>query len=96
MPIGPLPKPENLKAKAGDNHGSLIVSWNVIPGAYLYEVEYMESPVTATSVRMHVSCSKHSVTIDNLTPGKMYSIFVAGAGSDPRRVWSDELTSYIM
>lgn len=95
-PIGPLPKPVNLQAKPGDNHGSLKVSWNPVPGAYLYEVEYTESPVTSSSIRTRFSCSKHNAIIDNLTPGKMYSIFVAGAGSDPRRVWSNELTSYVM
>ncbi len=95
-PIGTLPKPTNLTAKAGDNFGSLEISWDVIPGAYVYEIEYTESPRTETSKVTHISTSKHKCMIDGQKRGQAISVFVAGVGSDPRRVWSDELISYVM
>jgi hypothetical protein len=95
-PVGVLEMPANVTAKAGATRGSLEINWNVVPNAYIYELQYTEAPSTDSSVWQHVSNTKHKVVIENLIRGKAYCIKVAGAGSDPRRVWSDEIISYVM
>ena len=95
-PVGLLERPENVIAKAGPTRGSLEVSWNVVPNAYLYEVQYTEAPSTEDSKWLHTSNTKRKIVLDSLTRGKAYSIQVAAAGSDPGRVWSDAIISYVM
>ena len=95
-PVGLLARPENVIAKAGPTRGSLEISWNVVPNAYLYEVQYTEAPATVDSKWSHSSNTKHKIVIDGLTRGKAYIIQVAAAGTDPGRVWSDEIISYVM
>lgn len=48
-PIGKLPKPEGFGVKVDVAPGTVIVFYNVIPGAGFYEIEYFE--VTADGVR---------------------------------------------
>jgi len=95
-PVGKLERIEKVVAKPGPSRGSLEISWDVIPNAYLYEVKYTESPVTPDSKWEHTSNTKRKIEIDGLTRGQAYVIQVAAAGSDPGRVWSDEITSYVM
>ena len=95
-PIGELERPANVVAKPGSSRGSLDVSWNVVPNAYMYELQFTYSPSTADSVWQRTSNTKRKITIENLVRGKAYAIVVAGAGTDPRRVWSDEIISYVM
>jgi len=57
-PVGLLERPENVIAKAGPTRGSLEVSWNVVPNAYLYEVQYTEAPATVDSKWLHTSNTK--------------------------------------
>ena len=40
--------------------------------------------------------SKRSMIIDGLTSGKQYRFRVAAAGSDPARIWTGEVTSYVL
>ena len=95
-PVGELERIETVVAKAGSSRGSLEINWDVIPNAYLYEIEYTESPSSPTSKWIHLSTTKHKIIIDGLTRGQAYAIRVAAAGSDPKRVWSDEIISYVM
>ena len=95
-PVGLLERPKNVTANAGPRRGSLEISWDVVPNAYLYEVQYTESPVTPDNKWVHTSNTKHKIVIDGLIRGKAYVIRVAAAGSDPGRVWSDEIISYVM
>jgi hypothetical protein len=69
---------------------------DVVPNSRLYELEIIESPVTDKSLRQRLSTTKHKMIIDGLIRGQAYSIEVAGAGSDPGRVWSDAIISYVM
>lgn len=96
VPVGLLDCPEKLKAIPGPTRGSLEISWDVVPNAYIYEIEYTEAPTTADSKWLRVSNTKHKIVIDSLVRGQAYAIRVAGAGTDPRRVWSDEIISYVM
>ena len=95
-PVGLLDRIESVLANPGPHRGSLEISWEVIPNAYLYEIEYCEAPVTDDSKWTHSSNTKRKVVIDGLVRGKAYAIKVAAAGSDPGRVWSDEIISYVM
>ena len=52
--------------------------------------------MTDKSVRQRTSTTKHKIVVDGLIRGQAYSIQVAGAGSDPGRVWSDAIISYVM
>ena len=95
-PVGLLERPANVTANPGPTRGSLEISWDVVPNAYIYELQYTEAPSSGDSKWMRISNTKHKMVIDNLVRGKAYAIQVAGAGSDPRRVWSDEIISYVM
>jgi hypothetical protein len=95
-PVGLLERPEKVVAKPGPTRGSLEISWEVVPNARMYEVEIVEYPETDKSVRQRTSTTKHKIVIDGLIRGQAYAIQVAGAGSDPGRVWSDAIISYVM
>ena len=95
-PVGLLERPANVVANPGPRRGSLEISWDVVPNARLYELEIIEYPLTDKSVRQRTSNTKHKIIIDGLIRGQAYSIEVAGAGSDPGRVWSDAIISYVM
>jgi len=95
-PVGPLAKPTNLKVKAGENKGSLLITWDPVERADFYEFKYTEAPSNGTSVWRMMTTTKCKVLLADLTSGKQYAFKMAGAGADDTRVWSDELTSYVM
>lgn len=95
-PIGQLPKPTNLAVSVGANRGSIEVSINSIKGARAYQYEYTRLPVTADSVWIDVINTKSFVLIDGLESGKEYTFRVAGIGSDPSRIWSEQINSFIL
>lgn len=94
--IGPLAKATGLVIKAGDNKGSMLVNCNVVNHAAFYEFEYTATPSTLTSIWLKRTSTKHKMLIDGLTSGKQYTFRVAGAGSDPSRNWSDEISSFVL
>ncbi|MDD5184073.1 MAG: fibronectin type III domain-containing protein [Paludibacter sp.] len=91
-----LDQPENVIVKAGKINGTLELSWDVVDHARSYEVRYTKFPKTETSVYEKVTTTKHKIILENLIPGQQYVIQVAGVGTDPRRAWSFEITSYVM
>jgi hypothetical protein len=95
-PVGLLERIDKVVANPGPRRGSLEISWDVVANAYLYEMQYTEAPSTDDSKWIHTSNTKRKIVIDGLTRGKAYAIKVAAAGSDPGRVWSDEIISYVM
>lgn len=94
--VGQLSKPANVAIKPGGNRGTLLVSCDVVPNASFYEFSYTEAPVTADSLWIQKTSTKHKVQLEGLSSGKQYTFRVAGAGSDPSRVWSDEVSSYVL
>jgi len=96
MAVGALPKPENVIVKIGNNMGSVWASCDAIPSASFYEFDYAE--VTADGVLnwIHKTSTKHKILIEGLTSGKQYVFRVAGAASDPSRVWSDRISSFVI
>jgi hypothetical protein len=94
--IGPLPKPENFKIEPGINKGSVLASCNAVQNAYVYEFEYIEMPVTPSSIWIKRISTKHKTVIDGLISGKQYSYRVTAVGSDPTRNMSDEISSFVI
>ena len=94
--VGQLAKPTTLTLKPGENRGTLWVSCDVVANASFYEFDYAEAPVTADSAWTQKTTTKHKLLIEGLTSGKQYTFRVAGAGSDPSRVWSDDVSSYVL
>lgn len=94
--VGQLPKPANVATIPGGNRGTLVVSCDVVANASFYEFSYTEAPVTPDSLWIQKTSTKHKLQIEGLTSGKQYTFRVAGAGSDPSRVWSDEVSSYVL
>jgi len=94
--VGQLAKPTNLVVKPGENRGTAWVSCDVVDNASFYEFLYTEAPVTADSVWIQKTSTKRKLLIEGLTSGKQYTFRVAGGGSDPSRVWSDDLSSYVL
>lgn len=94
--VGPLYKPENIMVKMGENKGTVHVSCDAIDRAMFYEYHYAEIIPDGTPVWVHKTSTKHKTLIEGLTGGKQYIFRVAGAGSDPSRVWSDEITTFVI
>lgn len=94
--VGPLAKATGLNLKAGENKGSIVAACNVVPNAAFYEFEYTDAPNHAGSIWIKRTTTKHKLLIDALTSGKQYVFHVAGAGSDPARNWSDEISSFVL
>jgi hypothetical protein len=96
MPVGVLPKPENFMAKQGDSRGSIKLSMKAIDGARSYVYEYTNAPVTEQSTWTPVNTPRANVVVDDLTSGSQYSFRAVAIGADPTRVYSDEITSYVL
>jgi len=94
--VGPLAKPENVMVKPGDNNGSVQVSCDAIPSASFYEFDYAEVTPDGIQNWIHKTCTKHKMLIDGLTSGKQYVFRIAGAGSDPSRIWSDQISTFVI
>jgi hypothetical protein len=95
-PIVPLPMVTGLAIKAGTSRGSLEISWDVLEHAHAYVIKYTEAPSLESSNWSTITVTRHKVQIENLVRGKQYAFCVAGIGSDPSRIWSDEVTSFVM
>lgn len=95
-PIGVLPKPTGFIVSAGKEKGSIDISLNAIAGAVSYQYEQTDAPVTATSVWTVTVNTSAGITIHHLQSGKEYAFRAAGVGSDPTRVYSDVITSFVL
>lgn len=94
--VGTLPKPQNFKVVIGANKGSIEVSCDTVAHAAFYEYQYTKAPVDANSVWTMRTATKRKLLIEGLTSGQQYVFKMAAAGSDPNRIWSDEIASYIL
>ncbi|NEW84876.1 MAG: hypothetical protein GZ094_21250 [Mariniphaga sp.] len=94
--VGPLARPEGLLVRPGNNKGNVIVSCEVIENAEFYEFAITESPINVNSIWIPKTSTKRKLEIGGLVSGKQYAFRVAGAGSDPSRIWSDEILSFVL
>jgi hypothetical protein len=84
------------KTMPGENKGTVIVSCEVVENAGFYEFAYTEAPFHSNSTWISKTSTKRKAGIDGLLSGKQYAIKGAGAGSDPARIWSDEILSFVL
>lgn len=94
--VGPLEQATGLSVKTGSNKGTVSLSCNIVDQASFYEFEYTSAPVTPESIWQKHTSTKHRMEIVGLTSGKQYTFRVSGAGADPLRKWSDEVTTFIV
>ncbi len=95
-PVGILDKPENLIVSPGAAKGSVDVSVNAVAHASGYQYEHTDAPVTATSAWTVITDTAAFHTLSNLQSGKEYAFRVTAIGSDPSRVYSDVITSFVL
>jgi len=94
--VGKLAKPEHLTVKPGDNKGSANMMCDAVEYADFYEFEHTELPITPTSIWLKDITKKRKYEKTGLGSGKEYAFRVAGGATDPSRVYSDIITSYIL
>ena len=94
--VGVLDKPTNFVINPGKNKGSVNASCDKVELAKFYEVEFTETPVTPTSVWRQRSSTKSKTDLDGFTSGVEYAFRMCGAGSNPTRVWSEIVITYVL
>ena len=94
--VGPLERPTNVKLQVGDSKGSLYISCEVVKRALFYVVEYCLSPQGPDSVWIQVTSSRRKILIEGLISGQEYCFRMAAARTDPARIWSDVIKSYVL
>jgi len=94
--IGELQKPENVIVKMGENNGTVWVSCDAIPSASFYEFAYAEVLADGTLNWVYKTCTKRKLLIEGLTSGKQYVFRIAGAGSNPSRIWSSKIATFVI
>lgn len=91
-PIGPLPPPADLRAKAGLNEGQIDLRCDTLKGASSYEWECkVHNDLNAPWTSIKASTAS-KISVPDLTPGTLYAFRVRGVGSAGPGAWSDEAT----
>lgn len=92
-PARPLEKPGLKVEPNGPGQAKLTATPN---GADSYQFEYTLAPATAQSSWVITAGTKSKTVIAGLTSGKQYTFRVVGIGADPSRVYSDEISSFVL
>lgn len=91
-PVGILAKPQGFSVHP-EMPGTIKVMLNAIKGAGSYLYENRKKGEEIWRVTAH---TKSNLLLTGLESGVLYEFRVAGVGSDPQRVYSDTLSSYIL
>jgi hypothetical protein len=89
QPIGPLPRPENVKAAMTPTPGVIRVSCEPIKGTQTYIIEFREHLDGQPWVQVKLS-TKSRNDIPGLISGKNYAFRIAAVGAAGQSPWSDE------
>lgn len=89
QPIGPLPRPENVKAAMTPTPGVIKVSCEPIKGTQTYIIEFREH-LDGTPWQQAKLSTKSRNDIPGLTSGKTYAFRIAAVGAAGQSPWSDE------
>lgn len=89
QPIGPLPRPENVKAAMTPTPGVIRVSCEPIKGTQTYIIEFREHIDGQPWVQIKLS-TKSRNDIAGLVSGKNYAFRIAAVGAAGQSPWSDE------
>lgn len=92
QPAGPLPKPENLKARL-DKPGAVALTVRPVPHAMSYLWKY--KPAAGADWQEILTTSARTA-IQGLTSGQQYSFMVTAIGAHPSQTWSDEVKSFVL
>lgn len=89
-PIGPLPRPENVKARVSEFPGVIKVSCGAINGTQMYVYEYRpHDEPNQPWIQVKLS-TKSREEISGLISGKNYGFRMAAIGAAGQSPWSDE------
>jgi len=88
-PIGPLPRPENVKAAMAAMPGVIKVSCEPIKGTQTYLIECREH-LDGTPWQQAKVSTKSRNDITGLVSGKSYAFRIAAVGAAGQSPWSDE------
>jgi hypothetical protein len=94
--LGELGKPHELRVRPGINHGSVEAKWRPVGRARNYEFAYREASAQPGNNWNIQTSTKCKVLVEGLTSGTKYTFRVAASGSHPSRIWSDEISSYVL
>ena len=89
QPIGPLPRPEGVKAAMAAMPGVIKVSCDPIKGTQTYIIECREH-VDGTPWQQAKVSTKSRNDITGLVSGKSYAFRIAAVGAAGQSPWSDE------
>jgi hypothetical protein len=81
--------PEALTPTAGDHDGEVDLSWDPVPRAKSYIIEFSVDPPTDTSWKHAGVSPRSSFTVTGLTPGTRYWFRVAAVSTGGQSGWSD-------
>ena len=90
VPIGPLPRPENMKAVMNAHPGTVRTSGEPVRGAQLYVVECRLHDEPGQAWQQAKLSTKTRNDIPGLISGKNYAFRMAAVGAAGQSPWSDE------
>ena len=88
-------QPAALSATAGDNDGTMDLSWDPVVAATSYVIEASPDPPTATSWGHHGVSTKSTFTVTGLTSGTRLWFRVAAVNPNGQSPWSDPATKIV-
>jgi hypothetical protein len=88
-------QPAALSATAGDNDGTMDLSWDPVVAATSYVIEASPDPPTATSWGHHGVSTKSTFTVPGLTSGTRLWFRVAAVNPNGQSPWSDPATKIV-
>ena len=93
VPVGAMPKIENVRVAPGEVDGTFAAGWDpVARGLNAYVIEIAED-AAGQPVWQHAGVTKKStLTLTGLTSARRYSVRVAAVGAAGQGPWSDTAT----
>jgi hypothetical protein len=95
-PVGILPKPERFVVKPGEAKGSVKLRIERTRGAKSYEFKYTKAPLQPNCKWESIIQRRTTALIPNLTSGQAYIFKAVAIGANPVRVYSDEVSTYVL
>jgi len=88
--------PENIRVKAGENSGELRVSVSAVDDVKTYLFEPSADPLTENSTWITEMDTRSSLLFTGLKPGQKYWFRVAAVGVRGAKLYSNEISSFVL